>query len=372
MLCKFAVRNFKSFNDWFSFNLSDVSGYDFNPQCIRDGVVNKALIYGHNGVGKSNLGLAIFDIVLHITDKFRSMQYYANYLNAQSPNAMAEFSYTFKLGNDFVNYEYGKVAPDSLVYERLSINDKKIIEYDRSVDPAARIDIAGTETLNKDLSQIKISIIKYIRSNAVIQDAPTETVLSAFFSFVDHMLLFWSLDTRTYLGYEVNATANILVDIVEKGHLEQFKGFLQSAGLDSNIKLVEENGEKKLVFDFGNRAVDFYSSCSTGMRSLTLFYYWLQRVKYANEKPSFIFIDEFDAFYHLSLSKTIIQELIGVESQVILTTHNTSLISNDLMRPDCYFLMYKDRIDPLSRLTDKELRFAHNIEKMYRAGAFGE
>ncbi len=64
--------------------------------------------------------------------------------------------------------------------------------------------------------------------------------------------------------------------------------------------------------------------------------------------------------------------MIAADSQVILTTHNTSLMSNDLLRPDCYFLMYKDKINPLSELTDKELRLAHNIEKMYRAGAFGE
>ena len=99
----------------------------------------------------------------------------------------------------------------------------------------------------------------------------------------------------------MSTKGNIIVDILEKGHFEQFKNFLVPAGVDSNIKFVEENGEKKLLFDFGNRTIDFYSNCSTGMRSLTLFYYWLQRVKYGNEKPSFIFIDEFDAFYHLSL-----------------------------------------------------------------------
>ena len=32
-------------------------------------LADNALIYGHNGVGKSNLGLAIFDIIGHLTDK---------------------------------------------------------------------------------------------------------------------------------------------------------------------------------------------------------------------------------------------------------------------------------------------------------------
>ena len=41
-----------------------------------------------------------------------------------------------------------------------------------------------------------------------------------------------------------------------------------------------------------------------------------------------------------------------------------------LMRPDCYFLMNKKRILPLSKCTERELREAHNIEKIYKAGGF--
>jgi AAA15 family ATPase/GTPase len=95
-----------------------------------------------------------------------------------------------------------------------------------------------------------------------------------------------------------------------------------------------------------------------------------QRLK-ENNSCSFLFLDEFDAFYHHSLSKAIIERLKEVSNtQVILTTHNTSIISNDLLRPDCYFLMYEDGIKSLSNSTAKELREAHNIEKMYRAGSF--
>ena len=56
--------------------------------------------------------------------------------------------------------------------------------------------------------------------------------------------------------------------------------------------------------------------------------------------------------------------------QAILTTHNTSIMTNDLLRPDCYFFMSETDIKPMYRLTDTELRKAHNIEKMYKAGAF--
>jgi AAA15 family ATPase/GTPase len=101
-----------------------------------------------------------------------------------------------------------------------------------------------------------------------------------------------------------------------------------------------------------------------------LFYYWLQSLKSEEPRPSFLFIDEFDVFYHQDLSKFVVNELKENYCQVVLTTHNTGIMTNDLLRPDCYYLMYKDRIKSIASLTDKELRLGNNIEKMYRAGAF--
>ena len=56
--------------------------------------------------------------------------------------------------------------------------------------------------------------------------------------------------------------------------------------------------------------------------------------------------------------------------QIFTTTHNTDLMSNDLLRPDCYFLLKDNKIKAISDLTEKELRQAHNLQKMYKAGAF--
>ena len=89
------------------------------------------------------------------------------------------------------------------------------------------------------------------------------------------------------------------------------------------------------------------------------------------EKASFVFIDEFDAFYHFELSESVQRKLKGIRGvQIFTTTHNTDLMSNDLLRPDCYFLLRNNDIKAISELTEKELRQAHNLQKMYKAGAF--
>ena len=84
-----------------------------------------------------------------------------------------------------------------------------------------------------------------------------------------------------------------------------------------------------------------------------------------------MFIDEFDAFYHFELSESVerrLREIKGV--QIFTTTYNTDLMSNDLLRPDCYFILKDNKIKAISDLSEKELRLAHNLQKMYKAGAF--
>ena len=88
------------------------------------------------------------------------------------------------------------------------------------------------------------------------------------------------------------------------------------------------------------------------------------------KEASFVFIDEFDAFYHYKLSYEVCKRLFNLDCQVFMSSHNTYLMTNDLLRPDCNFILVNGRIKSLSVCTDKELRFGHNIEKIYRAGVF--
>jgi hypothetical protein len=58
--------------------------------------------------------------------------------------------------------------------------------------------------------------------------------------------------------------------------------------------------------------------------------------------------------------------------QTILTSHNTNLLSNRIMRPDCYFILTPDKLVSFANATDRELREGHNLEKLYVSGEFDE
>lgn len=372
MIYGFEVEGFKGFSDKLVFDLTQRKNYEFNQDCIFDGVVKKSLVYGKNGIGKSNLGLALFDIVAHLTEFNINDGMYNNYINAMNDSGIARFKYDFKFGDDIVTYIYGKRNIKELVYEELFINKKLVAKFDRVIDSNAYFSLSGTESLNTALAESKISIINYIKNNAVLNDSVEKDLFTKFIRFVDKMLYFRSLDSNNYLGLEMGRHL-ITPDIVERGNVDDFERFLNEAGVVCKLCVMKTQGNDGLVedigFDFGNKKIPFYGIASTGTKSLALFYYWLQRFK-DDECVSFIFVDEFDAFYHHSLSMLIVREMKKAGAQVVITTHNTNVMTNELLRPDCYFIMDDKGVTPIYEKTDKELREAHNIEKMYKAGTF--
>lgn len=369
MLTKFSVSNFKGFNTEFVFDLQDTNGYNFNKESIKNGIVNNALVYGPNGVGKSNLGFAIFDILGHLTDKIRGDESrYLYYLNALNNSDTAHFYYEFQFDSNKVTYEYKKTAHEFIVFESFSINGKELAYIDKNTNDDAKVRFKGTENLKTSLTNQNISLLKYIKNNSVLDENEDNKCLAKFYDFIDRMLFFRSLQDNMYLGIEIG-TKNLEEDIIEKGNVSDLEIFLNKAGIKCKLTVVKESGKDLIAFDFNGKTITNYHIASNGTKSLILFYFWLQRLR-EESMVSFLFIDEFDAFYHHELSALIVKELKKTGIQFVLTTHNTSIITNDLLRPDCYFLMNKESIKSLSRCTSKELREAHNIEKMYKAGSF--
>lgn len=366
MLKKFSVENFKGFRDKLVFDIGSPNNYSFNSNIIENGCVTKGIVYGINSCGKSNLGLAIFDIITHLTEKEKLLKSYELYLNMSGRKSFAEFAYTFSFDKHEVIYTYKKNDVNTLLEESLSIDDREVIYYDFvKREGFTRLD--GSVTLNAAIkNESPISRVKFVNSNSILVENEENIVFKKFIDFVDRMLLFYSLDSRGYEGFR-NGSEGIAEGIVDSGKVDEFNTFLRNNGIEYDLYGYEIDGRKALYCHFENQDVDFFKVASTGTRSLALFYYWYIRM----QKASFVFIDEFDAFYHFKLSESVekcLKDIQGV--QIFTTTHNTDLMSNDLLRPDCYYILKDNKIKAISELTEKELRFAHNLQKMYKAGAF--
>lgn len=372
MLKKFTVTNFKNFEETTTFELDHPANYEFNSEVIRNGCISKGIIYGINGSGKSNLALAIFDIVLHLTDKERSFDRYGLYLNLNSKKPTAEFEYCFQFDSSEVVYRYGKADPLTLTYETVLINGKEVLSYD-FMQRKGYTNLSGAENLQLGSSLMteadRLSRVKYVKSNAILQDDETNRAFVAFTTFVDNMLMFYSLTENRYQGFAVGIDS-YTQGIIREGKTKEFEQFLREQGVDYQLIEAERNdGIKELFCKFSNAAVPFAAVASTGTRSLALFYYWFLKMN----KASFVYVDEYDAFYHFELSQELVKLIKTIpNTQVILSTHNTDLITNDLLRADAYFVLKNNKIKSFEQISSKELRRAHNIQKMYKAGAFDE
>ena len=366
MLKRFEVKNFKGFKDKLVFDLSATREYAFNTEFICNNIVNKALVYGKNGTGKSNLGQAIFDITWHLTEKRKINTVYA-YLNGDSPrNSVASFKYTFQFGDAEVIYEYEKHTPINLRLERLLVNKQEVIYYNHE-NKESRISIPEASTLNAKLDRNDQSIIRYIYRNSILgSNSPIEKMMT----FVDNMLWFRSLSFNEFSGYK--STPTQLAEMIgSEENLQKFAAFLEENDLHYNLKFENDiiNNIRFIAAAYENNIYPLNTISSQGTEALLLFYCWSLEF----DKISFLFLDEFDAFYHYETAEYVLGIINKHKNfQSVVTTHNTSLLNNRLTRPDCCYIISHGAINNLSNCTEKEIREAHNLEKMYRNGTFDQ
>lgn len=363
MLKLFEVTGFKNFNNRFSLDFSDVRDYKFNTDCVKDHIVSKMIVYGKNSIGKSNLGLAVFDIVSHLSAKNVTPNLYDYYLNVESPDDYALFHYVFAFGQDEIDYTYRKDEKQALLFEQLYLNKKLMFEYDYK---KSKGNMSGMRELAPSLNwslQDVDSVLKYVMNNTVLDDSHP---LRRMIKYVNDMLWFRSLDENRYIGYKTKS--NDYFDFIfDDKALKEFEAFLHASGVDDNLAVkTDHDGVKRLYFDT-EVPLPFFKVASSGTKALYTFFYWYKTAK----DVSLMFIDEFDAFYHYELAESIVKMLEKMKNtQVILTSHNTNLLTNRIMRPDCYFILTKDKLTSLANATDRELREGHNLEKLYMSGEF--
>ena len=359
MLKKFSVANYKIFTEEVTMDFTDVKDYDFSQNGIKNNLINTAIIYGKNGSGKSMLGLAIFDITLHLVDKTKIPEQTLNYLPAISPDdSLATFKYTFSFLNQDVFYLYKKDKDASLVYEELWIGEKKVLDCDY-LKPHLEIydkKLLGIETL--DLSSYnsnknQVSIVRYINANTNRND---ESFIHALVDFVAHMLWFRSLtEGNSFIGFHDSPTM-LSQEIIASGNLKKFQEFLKYCELDYDLVAMRQPlmGGSIIGVQYGNKQLDFLQVASSGTRLLMLFFYWSLHF----DEISFLFLDEFNAYYHYSLSYKIASLVRDLACQTLMSTHDTSLLESDVLRPDCYFIMHQHVISSLPNLTKRELPWA--------------
>lgn len=364
MLTRFAITNYRGFSQRLEWDLAHPSNYTFNRFAIKDDVIKNGIIYGPNGSGKTNLGLSLFDIVNHLTQKFKKSDYYKNFIYAGNPDGLVKFEYTFKFGDQILQYNYAKTSDGKLIDESLMLDNALIFDHAGKSLIIDETNYPMEASFKDSLAQNanNVSIINVILTSYPLND---NHYLIKLRDFVNGMLWFRNLDIREFIGLE---TGIYVLDeyIIAQNLIEDFASFLKDISGQQFSFATHAKTDKVLLCNYNGERIPFDIIASTGTHALMLLYFWIQRIKNA----SFVFIDEFDAFYHYQLAYNVCKQMFALPQQIFLSSHNTYLMNNDLLRPDCYFVLNNNKILSLSKSTDRELREAHNLEKIYKAGAF--
>lgn len=370
MLKKFTVKNYKNFKDEISLDFSKIAGYQFNKDCLSMGLIGKMLIYGRNATGKTNFGRALLDIERLMYDMSRNGEK-SVLINADSRDDTAKFIYEFKFGNDEVIYKYSRFANAELCDEELSINGNVIFKCDfkNNKFDFQGLNIISAETVNTNRYLIQdndvLSFLRWLINNTSFSYNSVLIKLSEYVNKMDLITVGNNRIESSTIDY-----SKFFEDLKNPVHLQNFEDFLNLMGIECKLVLKElPDGQVELYFDH-KKLVPFYSTASSGTLVLTNLY---QKIVSKAVESSLVYLDEFDAFYHYEMAEKLISffKTKYPKCQFIMTSHNTNLMTNKIMRPDCLFILSsRGTLTALCDATERELREGHNLEKMYISGEF--
>lgn len=386
MLKEFTLKNYKNFRNEIKLDLAKVAGYKFNPECVFEETIVKGIIYGRNATGKTNLGTALGDIVDVIVGGGRFYSFQKNrVINADTEDDFVRFKYVFQFDGTTLMYAYERNRDDNLAFEKLSINDEVIYEirFEQNMFTVNNLELIDAETvqIDKFLSSIvtngnelemeeeereQVPFLRYLLTNGAFVP---ESVLYKLEDYVKRMR-FYSVNQQLIMQRAPRMTISFSDYLGEDDNLKHFEEFLNIMGIECELQTLKSaEGHFELFFKH-KVSIPFFANASSGTLSLANFY---MRYVAVPRTPSFIYMDEFDAFYHYEMAEKLVRyfKLKYPKTQIILTTHNTNLMCNQLMRPDCLFILSRDgRLTALSDATERELREGHNLEKLYIGGEF--
>ena len=377
MLRKFTLRNYRNFKDEITIDFEITAGYQFSTDCITDGIISKMLIYGRNATGKTNLGKALMDIYVSV---FGGVCYLdnGNYLNGDSSEDSASFTYEFRFDDRELVYRYARLSNKELKSEELIIDKKTIFKcnFENKEFEFSNLKYINAETSNtalylqsidageeEEIQESRLPFLVWVINNVALSK---DSILMKLYDYVRKMIIITTGNTSSFK----RPGTVFYASLEDEDRLKDLEDFLNEMGIECRLVLKKlPDGNRELYFKY-ERLVPFYKTASSGTLALVDLY---RRLIPANQIPSFVYLDGFDAFYHYEMAEKVINffKKKYPKCQIIMTSHNTNLMTNRLMRPDCLFILSGEgTLTALCNATERELRERHNLEKMYISGEF--
>lgn len=410
MLVQFTVENFLSIRDKVYLSLEPSKDSEHPENLITKGdykAVNSVAIYGANASGKSSLFKAITVALImirnsnnvQITDKLPMTPFKFDF---ESRNKPTPFEFTF-IAKDGRKYIYGFSATTEKIVEEylycyntskptllFDLNENEKPKFNR----AYKVKLEAAYQMN---TANKLFLATATTWNVECTKSPFEWLAESIDTFTDVMELggvafekYRIDENRKYIEFTKNLLkqADINISSIEVDAKEVMGGPALPFQIVVQGKIIPPNEGKHYdveittgytVVDENGEKTEFSLTLQEESIGTQLLFFYGPLLKDAFEKGKTIVLDEIDKSMHPSLVKFIMNLFRDPDvnkngAQLIVTTHETGILSLDMFRRDQIYFTEKDSksgVTDLYSLDEFSVRKTENIEKGYLMGRYG-
>lgn len=410
MLLKFNFKNFKSFKDEVSLDLTATKITEFSDRNFEVGnikVLPVASIFGANASGKSNVMEAFRFMIDYVV---MSLNFAGGQINpalqnrvikpipflfdSKSRNEGSKFEVYFVMNTDKTEriYQYGFVFNNSMIEEewlyykaKTSRDDFKNIFYRSKNDN----DFGGLEKdkiKNIEVSMQKETLVLTLGAKL------NETILRKIYDwFSSIMYIDFGNVAESLMVYQSPAISRLMLEKKMQDEMIKYISTFDESikGMDANEREIDPVTKRKIIeVNFHHKMNDLDSMTqlpmqleSAGTQKMFILFPYFNNVM---KNGQVIFIDELNSRLHPLLIRTIIQMFLNSDinknhAQLVFTSHDIWQLKSDIMRRDEIWFTEKndEGISNLYSLSDfidddgEKIRKDEDYQKNYILGKYG-
>lgn len=410
MLVQFTVENFLSIRDKVYLSLEPSKDSEHPENLITKGdykAVNSVAIYGANASGKSSLFKAITVALIMIRN--------SNNVQVTDKLPMTPFKFDFESRNKPTSFEFTFIAKDGrkYIYGFSAITEKVVEEYlycYNTSKPTLLFDLNENEKPKFNRAyKVKLEAAYQMNTanklflatattwNVECTKSPFEWLAESIDTFTDVMELggvafekYRIDENRKYIEFTKNLLkqADINISSIEVDAKEVVGGPALPFQIVVQGKIIPPNEGKHYdveittghtVVDENGEKTELSLTLQEESIGTQLLFFYGPLLKDAFEKGKTIVLDEIDKSMHPSLVKFIMNLFRDPDvnkngAQLIVTTHETGILSLEMFRRDQIYFTEKDSksgVTDLYSLDEFSVRKTENIEKGYLMGRYG-
>lgn len=367
MLTKMYLTNFLSFADRTEFDFTASKYSILEKTNVYDGVLKGALFAGANAAGKSNALRGISFLIKLINGEGADFQYYRCYFS-KNPIMITEYEFCFN-GKKLI-YKIECNVKRSSISEEVMIDGISVLKRSGNT---GELRIGDNVTIDDKLDMDTL----FLRTASFNTGRfPQEPTLRALMEYLQNSYV---ID-----GYHKNAPfGDTITKYVERNGVETINKYLENFHYDFVVEYGSESEgagvkvsvgqDNKMVF-LKRKSFPIPNAIFNESQGNQVFADMLPDIIRVIENPGILVIDEFGNSLHNKLAEKIIKFFMekASGSQLFVTSHDTNLLSNSILRPDQINILTFMGADGscVKRVSEFKPREAQNLEKMYLGGMF--